>query len=102
MFDTWSDLIKIFVQYIQDFTDALSYALSSYLNFDIATFNINLVLFSDTPIITITLYHLINLIIFYIVFKWFIKTLIDIVLLPIRYLRRFSNPREVVRKWENS
>ena len=94
----WSDLIELFMEFITYFTRALDMILEDYLNFTMKDFNINLVLFSETPIFTISLYNLLNLVIFYILFKWFIKTLIDIVLLPIRYLRRFSNPREVVRK----
>lgn len=94
----WYDLIELFITFITDFTFALNNVLDDYMDFNLNTFEIKLVLFSETPMLTINLYHLLTLIIFYILFKWFIKTLIDIVLLPIRYLRRFSNPREVVRK----
>lgn len=98
MLDIWSAMISMFIEFITYFTDALYMVLNYLLEFDIKTFEINLILFSDTPIFTISLYHLLNLIIFYFVFKWFYETVMFIVFAPLRIVKRYLTPREVIRK----
>ena len=70
----WSDLIELFMEFITYFTRALDMILEDYLNFTMKDFNIYLVLFLETLIFPILLYNLLNLVIFYILFKCFINT----------------------------
>lgn len=98
MLEVWTDLLTLFIRFISYFTNALYDVLNNLLNFDIKAFEINLSLFSDTPIFTISLYHLLNIIIFIVVFLWFFNTIMLIIFAPLRYVKRYLSPRGVIRK----
>lgn len=98
MLEVWTELITLFVTYISYFTDALYNVFNSILQFDIKTFDINLSLFSETPILTISLFNLLNIIIFSIIFIWFFKIIISILMAPINAIKRHLSPRGVIKK----
>lgn len=95
MLEVWTNLISIFVTYIKYFTDALYNVFDNLIGFDIKTFNINLLILSDTPIFNISLYHLINIILFSILFYWFLKTILSIIFAPLNAIKKYLSPRGV-------
>lgn len=98
MLEKWEALLTIFVNAINAFTQALTNVFSDITNFDIKTFDINLLIFSETPIVTITLYDLINLIVFVVVFIWFFNLIIGLIMTPINYAKRLLSPRGVTKR----
>lgn len=94
MYDVWLNLINYFSSFVFYFMDALNDALSNGqygINSSLHDINFNLLLFSETPIISFTLYQLIYLIIFTLLFGWFIKFIFRLLTFPVKVLQRYIN-----------
>lgn len=98
MRDKWYSLLKFFADAVYFFVAALSDVIDSVTGFNIRTFNINFLIFSETPIFTISLFNLIYLIVFFFVFWWFFNTVMSLILGPINYVKRMLSPKGVVKK----
>ena len=98
MIENWEYIIGLIANEISRFTKALAYIFEFAFGFDIETFEINFFIFSETPIFTISLYHLINLVIFFFLFKWLFNLVMSLILAPINYVKRLLSPRGVTKR----
>lgn len=85
----FQEFFALFADITLGIVDGLKLALLEFTTIDISAITLNLLIFSETPIISITLYNLLYLTVFTVLIIWVVSLLIWIIQAPINAFKRY-------------